>query len=62
MCCHEVEKIDQRRRKGSEQPTCITETHGFMSVCLDPDVLLTAYYNFNQEYEDHAVGEDLIHE
>ncbi|KAJ8041549.1 hypothetical protein HOLleu_12401 [Holothuria leucospilota] len=38
LCCHEVAKIDRRRKKGSEQPTFITLKQGFQSVCLDPDV------------------------
>lgn len=60
LCCHEVLKIDQKRRKGKVQP-CITQKPGFQSVCLDHDVLETAFYQFNQEYED-GIGEDLIHE
>ncbi|KAJ8027942.1 P2X purinoceptor 7 [Holothuria leucospilota] len=61
LCCHEVSKIDQKRRKGKVQPICITQKPGFQSVCLDHDVLETAFYQFNQEYEDD-IGEDLIHE
>ena len=56
-CCQEmlkvVEKIDRYNNWNSDQVAvrCITEVPGFSAVCLDKDVLETAYFQYKQEVD-----------
>lgn len=51
LCCQEITEI---RDMLGEYPDdqCITTTQGFQSVCLDVQVLRTAYYAYRQHHGD----------
>ena len=42
-------------KTSSEGVGCITLLPGFQGVCLNPWVLETAYYSYQQHYGEHAV-------
>ena len=42
-------------KTSSEGVGCITLHPGFQGVCLNPWVLETAYYSYQQHYGEHAV-------
>ncbi|KAK7098183.1 P2X purinoceptor 7-like [Littorina saxatilis] len=53
-CCTEstkiMEKLNSRRPLKNPGITCITQLPAFQSVCLNTDVLETAYYQYRQEH------------
>ncbi|XP_070177849.1 uncharacterized protein [Littorina saxatilis] len=53
-CCTEstqiMEKLNSRRPPEKPGITCITQLPSFESVCLNPDVLETAYYQYREEH------------
>ncbi|XP_071496157.1 uncharacterized protein [Diadema antillarum] len=57
ICCKEIGQVVLKMDKyagydESKALDCITEHHGFRNVCLDIDVLETAYYQYRQQYGD----------
>lgn len=56
VCCREQDRVNA---KTTEQPdiTCITKHPGFQPVCLNTEVLRTAYYAYRQHYRDEAGNE-----
>lgn len=48
VCCHEVE--DVKDKLGEESKECITTLSAFAAVCLQADVLETAYYHYRAVY------------
>ncbi|PIK40840.1 putative P2X purinoceptor 7-like [Apostichopus japonicus] len=62
LCCQEVDEYIQKCSEVDGPPKqCIVEHPGFQSVCLNVDVLQTAYFHYRQEYghygENDAVNE-----
>ncbi|XP_072176071.1 uncharacterized protein [Diadema setosum] len=59
VCCKEiprvVEKMDSFADGGDLD--CITMHPGFKTVCLDKYVLETAYYQYEQQYDEDARGD-----
>ncbi|KAL3854917.1 hypothetical protein ACJMK2_014152 [Sinanodonta woodiana] len=51
QCCQEISKA--KITGFNEVLQCITDHPGFLSVCLDPYVLETAYYQYRQQYDQH---------
>lgn len=39
-------------------PTCITQHPGFITVCINKWVLLTAWFQYKQQYADAYEGQD----
>lgn len=57
VCCKELDSIvNKMEGRGIE---CITQDNGFQAVCLNPDVLETAYYAYRERYGGlaHPVNE-----
>lgn len=56
QCCCEIEKVVRKvesfNESAGERISCITGHPGFATVCLDPYVLETAYYQYRQQYGD----------
>lgn len=61
VCCQELlnvvdrNKLSSKKRNINVVPACITSNPGFLSVCVDPDVLDTAWFAYKQQYTE--VGE-----
>nr|XP_061789501.1 uncharacterized protein LOC133578987 [Nerophis lumbriciformis] len=52
VCCGEQERVREKMEGAGVQ--CITQHPGFQPVCLNVDVLQTAYYAYRQNYEDQS--------
>jgi hypothetical protein len=57
VCCCEVERV-QAKKDLHPDVRCITELEGFGAVCLNVDVLETAYFAYRERYGIMAVGND----
>jgi len=49
VCCMEQEKVRDRKEKQAGIQ-CVVDHAGFEAVCLNEDVLETAYYSYRQHY------------
>lgn len=60
VCCKEVEKVIKKMDEFKENDNlkCITEHPGFKTVCLDKDVLDTAYYQYSVQYDIEMSAND----
>ena len=45
-CCHSIREVSNKRLE--KHVGCITESSGFISNCLDKDVLKISYYEFKE--------------
>jgi hypothetical protein len=51
VCCCEIERVQAKKERDPEVVVrCITELEGFGAVCLNSDVLETAYYQYREQY------------
>ncbi|KAL5009761.1 hypothetical protein ScPMuIL_012066, partial [Solemya velum] len=50
VCCQEITRVNERRTGKDENTSCITDLPSFRNVCLNPDVLDVAYFQYRQEY------------
>ncbi|KAL5005344.1 hypothetical protein ScPMuIL_018800 [Solemya velum] len=50
VCCQEITIVNERRTGKDENTSCITDLPSFRNVCLDPDILDVAYFQYRQEY------------
>ncbi|KAI8497641.1 hypothetical protein Bbelb_242930 [Branchiostoma belcheri] len=55
VCCHEQMRVLKRERVPGI--LCITEHHGFQTVCQDEDVLETAHNGYQDQYREHLGNE-----
>lgn len=49
ICCKEIKKVNEKI--GNEQQ-CLINHSGFKKVCLDLNILQTAYFGYKQEFGD----------
>lgn len=59
VCCQEQPRVSEKREQAPDS-TCITEHHGFEPVCLNEEVLATAYSAYKQQYRDHDTGNEYV--
>ena len=62
VCCRELSKVMDRNmntceKRGIETPACMTLNPGFLAVCIDLDVLETAWFAYKQQYGDYDAEE-----
>ena len=50
VCCQEQGNVRRKIEDHGEGITCITKHTNFDAVCLNVDVLQTAYYSYRQRY------------
>jgi hypothetical protein len=63
LCCCEVERVVAKRDGAGQKYKCITEHPGFAPVCLQTEVLDTAYWHYRCIYgsdEDSKTTEEKV--
>ncbi|XP_078690685.1 uncharacterized protein LOC144921505 [Branchiostoma floridae x Branchiostoma belcheri] len=56
VCCQEQMRVVEKRER-VPGILCITEHHGFQTVCLDEEVLETAHNGYQDHYGEHLGNE-----
>ena len=51
LCCKEVDEVSAVMQEFPDI-SCVTDHPGFQPVCLDVNVLRTAYYSYRQHYNE----------
>ncbi|XP_064643082.1 uncharacterized protein LOC135497250 [Lineus longissimus] len=54
VCCRDINEYRAKLTEDENAPTCITAQKGFNSVCINEDVLETAWYQYRQQYGKNA--------
>ena len=62
LCCQEIDQIVKKCQQTDNLVQCILKRDGFKEVCMNPEVLYTAYFCYKQQYPNVEDSDTTIDE